>query len=164
MIHPPRRVPEALREPLKRELDALIKQGIIAKVDESTDWVNSLVCVTKRNGKLRICLDPKDFNCAIKRPHHCNIRSCTSKVEQSQIFLHRRCQRRVLEYQTWSRQVLLHSLQFASIPASPLWPDLCPGHFSKEGRWDLQWPPWFNWHRRWHCHLWKRPCWPRCQP
>lgn len=39
VIHPPRRVPETLRAPLKRELDAHIEQGIIAKVDEPTDWV-----------------------------------------------------------------------------------------------------------------------------
>ena len=37
VIHPPRRVPEALREPLKKELDALVQQGIIIKVDEPTD-------------------------------------------------------------------------------------------------------------------------------
>ena len=36
VIHPPR-VPEALREPLKRDLDALVEQGIIAKVDEPID-------------------------------------------------------------------------------------------------------------------------------
>ena len=71
VIHPPRRVPEALREPLKRELDALVEQGIITKVDEPTDWVNSLVCVTKASGTLRLCLDPKDLDRAIKRPHHC---------------------------------------------------------------------------------------------
>jgi hypothetical protein len=70
VIHPPRRVPEALQEPLKKELDALEAQGIITKVSEPTDWVNSLVCVTKPNGSLRLCLDPKDLNKAIKRPHH----------------------------------------------------------------------------------------------
>ena len=59
-----------LREPLKEELDTLIRQGIIAKVDRPTDWVNSCVYVTKPNGKLRLCLDPKDLNKAIKRPHH----------------------------------------------------------------------------------------------
>ena len=71
VIHPLRRVPEALCEPLKRELDALVEQGIIVKVDEPTNWVNSLVCVTKANGTLLLCLDPKDLNHAIKRPHHC---------------------------------------------------------------------------------------------
>ena len=69
-MHPPRRVPEALRGPLKKELDSLVEQGIIARVEQPTNWVNSLVCVTKSNGDLRICLDPKDLNRAIKRPHH----------------------------------------------------------------------------------------------
>jgi hypothetical protein len=69
VIHPPRRVPKALREPLKKELDSLESQGIIVKVSEPTNWVKSLVCVTKPNGSLRLCLDPKDLNKA-KRPHH----------------------------------------------------------------------------------------------
>ena len=71
VVHSPRRVPEALREPLKKELDNLEAQGIVSKVTEPTDWVNSLVCVTKSNGSLRLCLDPKDLNKVIKRPHHC---------------------------------------------------------------------------------------------
>jgi len=33
--------------------------------------VKSLVCVTKASCTLPLCLDPKDLNCAIKRPHHC---------------------------------------------------------------------------------------------
>ena len=71
VIHPPRRVPEEFRDLLKKELDDLKSQGIISKVSEPTDWVNSLVCVTKPDGTLRLCLDPKDLNKAIKRPHHC---------------------------------------------------------------------------------------------
>ena len=37
---------------------------------EPTDWVNSMVVSRKANGKLRVCLDPKDLNKAIKRCHH----------------------------------------------------------------------------------------------
>ena len=70
VIHPPRRVPISLKEKLKEELVNLEKQGILAKVVEPTDWVNSCVCITKSNGSLRLCLDPKDLNKAIKRPHH----------------------------------------------------------------------------------------------
>ena len=33
-------------------------------------WVNSLVCIAKSTGKLRLCLDPNNLNCAIKRPHY----------------------------------------------------------------------------------------------
>ena len=35
-------------------------------------WLNSLVTVEKPNGSIRICLDPKDLNGAIKRPHYPN--------------------------------------------------------------------------------------------
>ncbi len=70
VVHPPRRVPEALKESLKKELDLVVEQGILAKVTEPTDWVNSLMCVTKSTGALRLCLDPKYLNQAIKRPYY----------------------------------------------------------------------------------------------
>ena len=44
--------------------------GIIEKVKKSTDWVNALVLVTKPNGKLRVCLDPRPLNHAIKSHHY----------------------------------------------------------------------------------------------
>jgi len=69
VIHPPRRVPVALQGPLKEELDSLTKKGILSEVKEPTDWVNSCVCVTKPNRKIRLSLDPKDLNRAIKRRH-----------------------------------------------------------------------------------------------
>ena len=52
------------------ELDSLVKQEIRSPVTYPTDWVNSCVCVTKPNGKIRLCLDPKDLHSAIKRPHY----------------------------------------------------------------------------------------------
>lgn len=69
VIHPPRRVPIALRDKLKAEIDRMEKLGIVQKVEQPTEWVNSMVIVEKQNGKLRICLDPKDLNKAIKREH-----------------------------------------------------------------------------------------------
>ena len=83
--HSQRRVPVALSEPLKQELDTLIQQGIIAKVERPPDWVNSCVCVTKPNGKLRLCLDPKDLNKAIKRPHQTYLKISTIHLEISTI-------------------------------------------------------------------------------
>ena len=59
-----------LKEELKAELNAMESQGVIRKVLEPTDWVSSLVVSRKNNGKLRICLDPKDLNQAIKRCHY----------------------------------------------------------------------------------------------
>ena len=43
---------------------------MIAKVKEPTDWVSSIVVVEKKNGKLRICIDPKDLNENLKRAHY----------------------------------------------------------------------------------------------
>jgi len=69
-VNPPRRIPEALKSKLKKELDQMVKDKIIRRVTEPTDWVNSIVVVEKPNtGKLRICLDPKALNEAIRRPH-----------------------------------------------------------------------------------------------
>jgi hypothetical protein len=70
VIHPPRRIPFALRDGLKEELNSLVEKGILSPVTQPTDWVNSFVCVTKPSGKIRLCLDPKDLNKAIKRPHY----------------------------------------------------------------------------------------------
>ena len=66
----PRRVPVALRDKLKMTLDNLQQQDIIAAVTTPTAWINSMVVVPKANGKLRICLDPKDLNRAILREHY----------------------------------------------------------------------------------------------
>ena len=68
--HAARRVPESIRPKVKEELDRLVKDGIIKRVECPTDWVNSIVCVSKPNGNIRLCLDPKDLNKYIKRPHY----------------------------------------------------------------------------------------------
>ena len=44
---------------------------MICKVTEPTEWVNTLIVVEKpQTGKLRVCLDPRDLNKAIQRPHY----------------------------------------------------------------------------------------------
>ena len=72
VVHPPRRVPHALKEKLQEELERMEKDEIIVKVsnNEPSDWVNSLVTVLKPNGQVRVCIDPKDLNRAIKREHY----------------------------------------------------------------------------------------------
>ena len=62
----------SLQEDIKRELDAMESKGIIMKLKkgEPTAWVNSLVYSRKPNGQLRIRLDPKDLNKAIRRENH----------------------------------------------------------------------------------------------
>ena len=62
-------MPEALRTPLKEYLDNLEARGVIEKVERPTEWVNSVVITRKANGNLRLCLDPKPLNKALKRCH-----------------------------------------------------------------------------------------------
>ncbi len=69
IIHPPRRVPHSLKPKLKEELQRMVDMQVIEPVSGPSDWVNSMVIVEKANGKLRICLDPKDLNHVIKRHH-----------------------------------------------------------------------------------------------
>ena len=70
VINPPRRVPFALKDKLKSELDRLEGLQMIRKVKEPTEWVSSLVVVEKPKGKLRICIDPVHLNKALKRSHY----------------------------------------------------------------------------------------------
>ena len=67
---PPRRVPIAMKDKFKQELDSMESQGIISKFDGcdiSPEWLNSFVIVKKPSGALHICLDPKDLNKEIIR-------------------------------------------------------------------------------------------------
>lgn len=68
--HSPRCVHVPLWELLRRTLSDLIQQGIVAPVQEPTQWISSMVLVPRKNGTLRICLDPKDLNRAIMREHY----------------------------------------------------------------------------------------------
>ena len=55
---------------MKAELDRMEATGVIKNVDIATQWVNSMVCVKKKNGSVRICLDPRDLNNAVLQEHH----------------------------------------------------------------------------------------------
>ena len=71
VVHAPRRVPAPLRAGLKKDLERMTQLGVIERVEEPTDWVNSITCVKKKNtGALRVCLDPKDLNENIRREHY----------------------------------------------------------------------------------------------
>ena len=43
----------------------MVQQDITAPVTKPMEWISLIVVVSKRNGMLQICLDPKDLNKAI---------------------------------------------------------------------------------------------------
>ena len=60
VVQAPCKIPHGMLDPLKSELDRMLKLGVICKlhINETIDWVHNLVLVRKPNGKLCICLDP----------------------------------------------------------------------------------------------------------
>ena len=69
VVHGPRRQPQALAEKIKAKLHEMEENGHISRVSGPTDWVSSMVTVYK-NGKVRIRIDPKDLNRALRREHY----------------------------------------------------------------------------------------------
>lgn len=71
VVHPPRRIPVAMMDKVKAELENMVKQGVITPISEPTEWVSSMVATHKKDtDKIRVCIDPRDLNEAIMRPHH----------------------------------------------------------------------------------------------
>ena len=68
-VLPCRKLPIAICDKGKTELDNLVERGVITHTTEPTDWVNQMAAV-KKNGSLRICIDPQPLNTALKREHY----------------------------------------------------------------------------------------------
>ena len=67
VITPPDRIPTALKDKFKDELNRLEDLSVLSKVNERTDWVSSVVVTTKKRGQLRVCIDPHHLKKALKR-------------------------------------------------------------------------------------------------
>ena len=70
VIHPQRKIALSLQPKWERELDEMVKQGIIVLVDEQTYLVNSLVVRENTHDSMRTCLHPKHIKKAIQREHN----------------------------------------------------------------------------------------------
>lgn len=63
----PKRVPICLKDKLKEKLENMVNTGVIAEVDEPTEWVSQMTINMKKNKYTRVCLDPEALNRALKR-------------------------------------------------------------------------------------------------
>ena len=63
---PPGRLPVAIKDRIKTELDEMCRNGIIEPISEASPWMFAFLVVAKLNGRLRICLDPRSLNKALK--------------------------------------------------------------------------------------------------
>ena len=70
VVHAPRKCPIALCLKVKGHLNKMECLGVITHVDDPKDWVSSITYIQKANGKLCLCLDPRNFYEAICQDHH----------------------------------------------------------------------------------------------
>ena len=69
-VHTARRVPLPLVQKVKEEILRMEENGVIEKVTEPTDWCAPMVPVPRKNGKVRICVDLKRLNEAVRRERY----------------------------------------------------------------------------------------------
>ena len=69
-IDAPRKCSIHMKEKLKQELQTMVTQGVIRKVDEHTDWYSSLAYSTMKDGSIRVCIDPQRLDAALRRCPH----------------------------------------------------------------------------------------------
>lgn len=69
-IFTPRSVALPLLGTVKKELDNMVKNRVIAEVEEATDWCAPMVVVPKPAGGVRICVDLTHLNRSVKREIH----------------------------------------------------------------------------------------------
>lgn len=82
VVHPACRIPVAMQDRVKAELERMVGMGV-TPVSEPIEWVLSMVATNKKQTKdIRICIDPRDLNTALKRPHHL---MCTAEEVASQM-------------------------------------------------------------------------------
>lgn len=116
----------ALREKFKAQLDHLENLGELTKVNEPTAWVSTVVIATKKSGALRICIDPRPLNQALKRDTSAaNPRRLNTRAGSSEELFNHWSYRRVLALCAW-RQVqsldyLCNPLQKILVEKTPVW-------------------------------------------
>ena len=88
VVHAPRRVPVPVREKVRKKLDELESDGVLTLVTEATNWVSSMVIVQKPSGQIRICIDPKYLNRAIKRQYYPmpTIEEVSTRLKNARLF------------------------------------------------------------------------------
>ena len=66
-IYSPRKVPLALRDKVKQEIQNMERTGVISSVTDPTPWCAGMVVIPKDSGKVRICVDLKPLNESVLR-------------------------------------------------------------------------------------------------
>ena len=83
-----RRIPFPREDGVKAELQRMLDNGVIRQVTEPTDWCAAIVAVPKSSGALRICVDLKQLNKAVRREHYTlpSLEDIAPRLRDSKVF------------------------------------------------------------------------------
>lgn len=84
----PRRIPLHLKEKVKLELDRMINEGVITKIDQPTEWCSPIVVVPKKNGSVRMAVDYTMLNQYVKREKLIlpSVDECLARIGNARVF------------------------------------------------------------------------------
>lgn len=89
VVRPAHHIPVAMQGRVKAELEHMPSIGVITPVTEPTDWVSSMVAAHKKDkAEIRLCINPKDLNTALKRPHYpmCSVEEVAAQMSDATVF------------------------------------------------------------------------------
>ena len=88
VAQPMRRTPFSMRSKLEEKIKELIELDIIEPAQGPTPWVNPIVVVPKSGGDIRLCIDMRRANKAIRRARHPipTVDEITQSISGSKVF------------------------------------------------------------------------------
>ena len=151
---PHRRIPFHVREDVEKELKWLEKLAIIETVEGPTPWISPIVVVPKKSGEVRICVDMREANKAIKREKHLMppIDDLIADLNGATHFS---------TFRVFTREPLCHNLQYTcwtkEIQTSAIWNQCSIRNLPESNKRDPYWPTWMLKHLRRHHSIQERP-------
>lgn len=87
VCQPIRRLPIAMEAEVEQQIQELLEQKVIEKVDHPTSWVSPLVPVRKNDAKLRLCVDLRAANKAVLTENYPmpNIEEALSSIRKAKM-------------------------------------------------------------------------------
>ena len=69
-VLPCRRIPIALQEEVRQQVNELVERGVLVRVEDPTAWVSQMPVARKESdGSLRMCIDPQPSNAVLMGKH-----------------------------------------------------------------------------------------------